>query len=96
MIRTGTYDMVSMERMTFTVPGDVKQRARRAREVNWSAVVTKAIEDRLDLFDKLEALTRNRRISQAEVDALGKAINQRMAKHYRRRRKSSSSTRTGS
>ncbi len=85
-----------MERMTFTVPGDVKRRAQAVSEVNWSAVVSKAIQDRLDLFDRLEKFAHASKLTQKDVDELSASINRRMASRYRKALGRSSLTRTES
>ncbi len=81
--------------MTFTVPPGLKRRAQAHPEVNWSAVVSQAIERRLDLWERLEAFTQGSKLTQKDIDEVAADINRNMAKRHRALR-ASSLTRTGS
>lgn len=68
------------ERMTFSVPGRVKQRARRMRQVNWSAVVTAAIERKLSELELVDRIAANSKLTQKDVDEIAEAIDAAMAR----------------
>lgn len=50
-----------MDRMTFTVPAEVRRRAQARRDVNWSAVVAQAIEEKLAALEFADELARRLR-----------------------------------
>ena len=85
---------MAAERMTFTVPPELKRKAQQRRDVNWSAVVARAIEERLLTFEMLENASRSSRLTQRDVDEITSSVNQSMAEHYGRKFRKSSSTPT--
>jgi hypothetical protein len=94
---------MAMARMTFTVPEEVKRRAQACHDVNWSAVVARAVEQRLAQDEAWRRWDRGNRLTQRDVDEIAASIDRSMARRYRetaRRRGSrsagSSSTRTAS
>lgn len=93
---------MAMERMTFTVPADIKRKAQANPEINWSAVVAKAIKDRLDFWDRLEAFAQTSKLTQKDVDEIAESINRNMARRLEQKfgpygkAPASSSTRTES
>ncbi len=43
-----------MNRMTFSIPEDIKKSLGRYPEINWPMVVKKAITERLEYLEKFE------------------------------------------
>lgn len=70
------------ERMTFSVPAKVKRRAQRMKDVNWSGVVTKAIEDKLAQLELADRLAARSKLTLEDVDELADMIDEAMAKRY--------------
>lgn len=68
--------------MTFTVPEPVKKRAQARRDVNWSAVVTQAIEERLDALELADRIAAKSKLTPADVDELAALIDDAMARAY--------------
>ncbi len=68
--------------MTFTVPEDVKKRAQARRDVNWSAVVTQTIEERLKALELMDRLLAKSRLTQGDVDEIADMIDTAMAKRH--------------
>ena len=66
--------------MTFSVPDSVKRRAQARRDVNWSAVVTKSIKDRLRALEFMDRVLADSRLTQADVDELADAVDTAMAR----------------
>lgn len=87
---------MASERMTFTVPPELKRRAQANRGINWSAVVAQAIERRLELWERLEAFAQDSKLTQKDVDEVAGSINRSMAKRYAKMRHESSSMPTRS
>lgn len=67
-------------RMTFSVPEGVKKKAQHRRDVNWSGVVTKAIEDRIKVLELADRLAAQSKLTEKDVDELAKKINRSMAR----------------
>lgn len=68
------------ERMTFSIPAKVKRRARKMRGVNWSAVVTKAIEEQLAQLELMDRIAAKSKLTLEDVDEIADAIDEAMAK----------------
>jgi len=73
---------MAVERMTFTVPAKVKQRARARRDVNWSAIVAKAIEDKLTALEIADHVFAKSRLSEADVEEFTDLIDQAMLQRF--------------
>jgi hypothetical protein len=74
---------VAAERMTFTVPAKVKKRARARRDVNWSAIVAKAIEDKLTALEIADRVFAKSRLTNADVDEFADLIDKAMLQRFR-------------
>lgn len=70
------------ERMTFTVPDDVKARAQARRDVNWSAVVTKAIEEKLAALELADRLARRSKLTPDDVEEIADLVDEAMAERF--------------
>lgn len=64
--------------MTFTVPSKVKERARARRDVNWSAIVAKAIEDKLSALELADRVFAKSRLTEADVEEFADLIDRSM------------------
>lgn len=71
-----------MDKMTFTVPARVKKRAQHRSDVNWSAIVSKAIEERLASLELVDRLAAKSRLTEADVDEVADLVDSAMAKHF--------------
>lgn len=72
----------SYERMTFTVPARLKRLLRKRRDVNWSGVVTRALEERLAALELADRVLAKSRLTMAEVDRIADEIDEAMAKRH--------------
>lgn len=71
-------------RMTFTVPAHVKEKAQSHREVNWSAVVARAIQQRLEALETLEAFAKESRLTPQDVEQLAASMDRAMAQRLKK------------
>lgn len=69
-----------MERMTFTVPAELKKRLQAREDINWSNVVAKALQERLDALEFMDRVLAKSRLTQEDVDEIADKINTGMAK----------------
>jgi hypothetical protein len=74
------------ERMTFSVPAKLKRRAQKMRGVNWSGVVTKAIEDKLVELELMDRIASKSKLTLEDVDELADIVDKAMAKRLGVRR----------
>lgn len=75
---------MAAERMTFTVPSKVKKRAQARRDVNWSAIVAKAIEDKLAALELADRVFAKSKLSTDDIDEFTDLIDEAMQRHYGR------------
>ena len=68
--------------MTFSIPIETKKRAQAMRDVNWSAVVTRTIEERLKILDFMDKALAKSKLTQRDVDEIAKSINQNIARSH--------------
>jgi hypothetical protein len=68
--------------MTFSIPARLKKRAQSRSDVNWSAVVARAIEERLTGLELLDRITARTHLTQRDVDELADLVDTAMAKHF--------------
>jgi hypothetical protein len=71
-----------MEKMTFTVPAELKKRAQARSDVNWSGVVAKTIEQKLKALELADRIAARSELSTADVDEFADVIDKAMAKHF--------------
>ena len=69
-------------RMTFSVPEKLRKRAQRRRDVNWSGVVTKAIDEKLSALEVVDRIAAKSRLTQDDVDEMADLIDEAMAKRF--------------
>lgn len=70
------------ERMTFSVPGPLKRKAQKRQDVNWSAVVSKAIETKLAELELADRLASKSRLTLEDVDEISQLVDEAMAKKF--------------
>ncbi|MHB8587151.1 MAG: hypothetical protein ACYDDF_15095 [Thermoplasmatota archaeon] len=75
-----------MDRMNFTVPSSVKRQARARKDVNWSAVVTKAIQDKLHALEVLDHFAAKANLSQRDADEIADLLDEAMARRGKKAR----------
>lgn len=68
--------------MTFSIPEKLKKRAQARTDVNWSAVVAQAIEERLNGLEMLDKITARAHLSERDVEELADLVDSAMAKHF--------------
>lgn len=66
--------------MTFTVPAEVKAEAQERRDVNWSGVVSKAIEEKLAALEIADQTAERSDLTEEDVSELADLIDDAMAK----------------
>lgn len=67
-------------RMTFSVPEELKRKARRRRDVNWSGVVTKAIDEKLNALSLADRIAAKSHLTEEDIEELAEMVDRSMAK----------------
>ena len=68
-----------MATMTLAVPEDLKKEMDKFSIINWSAVAREAFAERIKKLRLLESITMDSRLSEADVEKLGRKLKQRIA-----------------
>lgn len=68
--------------MTFSIPERLKRRAQARQDVNWSAVVAQAIEERLTGLEILDRIAARTHLTEKDVDELADLVDTAMAEHF--------------
>ena len=66
--------------MTLAVPEDLKKIMERHKEVKWSEVARKAIEQRVDDLEIMDKITAKSKLTQKDADEIGEKIKESIAK----------------
>ena len=68
--------------MTLSLPKDVYEIVKSHKEIRWSEIARKAIEDYAKKLELLDALTANSDLTEDDIMKLEKKINKAVHKHY--------------
>lgn len=71
--------------MTLSIPKDVHEEMKQFSEVRWSEVARKAIVDKLETLKaiaKVEKIAQKSKLTQKDVDEIGKKIKQSANKRF--------------
>jgi uncharacterized protein YqeY len=71
-----------MPNVTVTVPADLKDAMSKHDEVNWSAVIRKAVQDHLRRIEIADAIAAKSDLTDEDVEDLGKLIKRGIAKRH--------------
>lgn len=71
-----------MVNITITVPENLKDELKKHKEVNWSAVVRKAMEEHLRKLHIAESIGTKSKLTQKDIDELDKIVKKGIAKHH--------------
>ena len=71
-----------MVSITLAVPPELKVEMDKHPEFNWSEIARKAIKDKLELLNKMDALLENSKLTEQDTIDLGRKVNKEVAKKY--------------
>jgi len=69
-----------MVNITLTLSEELKNKLQMHKEVNWSAVMRKALQEHLHRIEVVEAIAQKSKLTQKDVDEIAKKINRDTAK----------------
>jgi Arc/MetJ-type ribon-helix-helix transcriptional regulator len=71
-----------MPNLTVSVPDDLKDQMSRHEEVNWSAVIRRAIQDHLRKLEIADAIAQKSRLTREDVEELDRLVKKGIAKRH--------------
>ena len=74
-----------MPNMTLSLPDDVYRIIKNHREIRWSEVARRAIEDYAKKLSLLDAMTEKSELTDEDVMKLDETIKAGVGEHYRRK-----------
>jgi len=73
-----------MANLTLSIPDDLYEEMKRHPEIRWSEVARQAVKKKLDDLRRLDALLRGSRLTERDVEELGREIKERVWKRHRK------------
>ncbi len=70
----------TMTNITLSIPENLKEELQKHKEVNWSAVMRKALEEHLKRLEIAEVIAHKSKLTKKDVDELSKLIDGAVAK----------------
>ncbi|MEK6873212.1 MAG: hypothetical protein AABW91_00015 [Nanoarchaeota archaeon] len=71
-----------MVNITLTLPEDLKEELQKHKEVNWSAVIRKALSNHLKKLEIAEAIAQKSKLTRKDAEEINKLIKREMAKNH--------------
>lgn len=68
--------------MTISIPDDLREQMRRHEEVNWGAVVRKAIQRHLRKLKIAEAIAKRSELTEDDIEELDRLVKEGLAEEY--------------
>jgi len=73
---------IHMVNITLAISEDLKAELQKHREVNWSAVVRRALEEYVKRIEIVEAVAQKSKLTKEDAEEIGRKIKKDMAKHH--------------
>ncbi|TAL61322.1 MAG: hypothetical protein EPN88_14900, partial [Bacteroidetes bacterium] len=71
-----------MVSITLAVPPELKKEMDKHPEFNWSEIARKAIRERLEFLNKMDAMFANSKLTEEDALRIGAEVNKAVAKKY--------------
>lgn len=68
-----------MVNITLAISENLKEKLQKHKEVNWSAVTRRALEEHLTRMEMVEAIAQKSKLTQKDADELAKKVKRDMA-----------------
>lgn len=73
-----------MVSLTLSIPKEMKTEMDAHPEMNWSVIARKAIQEKLTILKKMDALLAKSTFTEKDAEELGKKVNKAVAKKLRK------------
>ena len=71
-----------MVNITLAIPDSLKEKLQKHKEVNWSAVTRRALEEHLNRIEMVEAIAQKSKLTQKDADELARKVKKEMARRH--------------
>jgi len=71
-----------MVNITLTIPDDLREEIQNHKEVNWSAVTRKAMQDHLRKLHIAEAIANKSKLTKNDIEELDRLVKRGIAKEH--------------
>ena len=71
-----------MVNITLAIPEDLKKELQQHREVNWSAVIRKALQEHLRKVRIAEAIASKSKLTEKDAEEISRKIKREIAKNH--------------
>ena len=71
-----------MANITLSIPEDLREELQKHKEVNWSAVARKAMQDHLTRLHVAEAIATKSKLTKKDIEELDRMVKKGIAKEY--------------
>jgi len=71
-----------MENITLTIPAELKAELKKHKEVNWSAIIRKAMIEHLRKVAIVEAIAQKSKLTKKDVEEIGKKVKEGIARNH--------------
>ncbi len=71
-----------MTNITLSIPDELKKRLQKHDEVNWSAVIRRALQEYLRKLQIVEEIASKSRFTEADAEEIGDKIKHEIAKRH--------------
>ena len=74
-----------MANMTLAIPDELMKKMKRFREIRWSEIARRAIEERVEAFERMNKIASKSKLTDEDVTEISKIINRNVAKKLKLR-----------
>jgi len=71
-----------MVNITLAIPESLKEKLQEHKEINWSAVTRKALEEHLIRIEMVEAIAQKSKLTQKDAEELARKVKREMARRH--------------
>tara|TARA_Y100000310_G_C20306097_1_gene634020 strand:- start:365 stop:595 length:231 start_codon:yes stop_codon:yes gene_type:complete len=71
-----------MVNITLAIPENLKEKLQKHKEVNWSAVTRRALEEHVKRIEIVEAIAQKSKLTQKDADELARKVKREMARQH--------------
>lgn len=71
-----------MVNVTVTIPEELRTKLKKHDEVNWSAVIRKALQEHLRNIEIAEAIAQKSKLTKKDAEEISKKIKREMARQH--------------
>ena len=74
-----------MANMTLAIPDELMEKMKKFREIRWSEIARQAIENKVEIFEKMNKIADKSKLTNKDVLEISKMINLGVAKKLKLR-----------